>query len=110
MKYVIDISYDDVMNVIENMINDNRFKWDTSSKYDYFMFDTVAFKVDKHQLFLGCTVIEEVDCLDELSVRISDIEFIIKMICAEFWPRIVEYYDSNTDDFNALQDKYQEWI
>lgn len=138
MKYVIDAPLSDVIYAIDNIIETQTEDWEqegsygeqpyfqiekcginifvsmirdlTSNNNDYFNFNGIIFKVNKFQSACGCTVIGELDHLDEQwrLGEFKDIKFAIEMICDTLYNTtgIVKFADNLSDEFYAIQDNY----
>lgn len=91
-----------------------------SSVNRYFNFEGFIFKINKTQPLFGCTVIEELDFLDAQwhLGESKDITWIMDRVCQVLNKvhahRSVlgsfEYFTNHTDDFYALQEKYEIYI
>ncbi len=109
-----DCEYEEVDDYYSGSFSDSKPL--NSSANRYFRFEDIIFKIDKTQPAFGSTIVAEIDtsdakwCLGES----KDIEWIMEKICKvlndKHYYGPFEYYTDHTDDFYALQEKYEIYI
>ena len=109
-----DFKYEEVDEYYKNNWNDLQPLYSSTSRY--FRFEDTVFKLNKNQPAFTITIIEELDNLDAQwnLGDVKDIRWVMDRICQtldrNYQYSMIEYYSDHTDDFYALQEKYEIYI
>lgn len=111
---VCDFKYEEVDEYYKKNWTDQQPLYSSTNRY--FRFEDTVFKINKNQSPFTITIIEELDNLD-VSWNLGefkDIRWIMDRICKtldmNYQYNRMEYYTDHTDEFYALQEKYEIYI